>query len=299
VMAKDAFHSPRSTHAPTSGRVLLDPMPDGRNHQTPRSWERASPRFQGSPPVREDCGAAPSLEPLARASSGSFCSVNRPSGHDPSCFCPPFDPVGASARKRRDIGQSRERCGCPPALEAPLDHSIGASAHACRHGFGRIDRDSASPHRWSAPPGQRASRRASPIRGWSTHFTWLRCPLQLAPTPSSPLRDPPRMGHPRSSFESVEASAAPRSALRPGAFHRLRGRAGAPLAPPWLTRYPKVARQTAGATPFQPSTRGPVTGLPSTLRLDPARVGHGQNPQPWTLSSPPTRGRSAYAASAT
>ena len=26
-MAKDAFHSPRSTHAPTSGRVLLDPHP--------------------------------------------------------------------------------------------------------------------------------------------------------------------------------------------------------------------------------------------------------------------------------
>lgn len=77
-----------------------------------------------TPSVRTG-GAAPSLEPLARASSGSFCSVNRPSGHDPSCFCPPFDSVGAPARKRRGIGQSRERCGCPPALEAPLDHSIG------------------------------------------------------------------------------------------------------------------------------------------------------------------------------
>jgi len=103
-------------------------------------------------------GAAPSLEPLARASSGSFCSVNRPSGHDPSCFCPPFDSVSGphasvesstnrgsdgAARVVRDCSRIRElthaacRYESPGESTGPPHHLIGGallqvSVPACR-----------------------------------------------------------------------------------------------------------------------------------------------------------------------
>ena len=105
----------------------------------------------------------------------------------------------------------------------------------------------------NADGGTKPSRRRTPSRRTSPSSC---SPADLAPTPSSPLRDHRGLG-PLGIFRTGPGHLLPEGSIRPDAFHHQRHERPEPLT----RRTPR----TVPETPFRPFGRGPVTRLPSHL----------------------------------